>query len=153
MSTNQINGPEIIVATRSGREGAMEMASSAVAMPFARIEQDIDETALVPLPGSSLQQSFLKGYGYTYRANWGALHGQWILSLNSPRFPALTPRSRVFVTISEGAAGGPDAGKFIGAARYTVHNVAPRVNGVDVWVNIEWGTDILLYVDYLVINA
>jgi hypothetical protein len=153
MSTNQINAPEVIIATRTGQDGAMEMASSAGAMPFARIEQDIDETALVRLAGAPSQQSFLEGYGYSYRADWGALHGQWILSLNSPRFPAIGPRSRVFVAISEGAAGGVDAGKFIGAARYTVHNVAPRTNGVDVWVNIEWGSDIPVYVDYLVINA
>jgi hypothetical protein len=33
-----------------------------------------------------------------------------------------------------------------------VHNVAPRAGGVDIWVNIEWSSDILLYVDYLVVN-
>ena len=35
---------------------------------------------------------------------------------------------------------------------YTVHNVAPRAGGVDIWVNIEWDSDIRIYVDYLVIN-
>jgi hypothetical protein len=58
----------------------------------------------------------------------------------------------VLVSIGEGAAGGPDNGKFLGAARYTLHNVAPRAGGVDIWVNIEWGSDIPLYVDYLVVN-
>ena len=65
---------------------------------------------------------------------------------------AVNSRSRVLVAIGEGAAGGADNGKFIGAARYTVHNVAPRAGGVDIWVNIEWSADIALYVDYLVIN-
>lgn len=61
-------------------------------------------------------------------------------------------RTRAFVSIGEGAAGGPDAGKFLGAARYTLHNVAPRDGGVDIWVNIEWSSDIGIYVDYLVVN-
>ena len=56
------------------------------------------------------------------------------------------------MAIGEGAAGGPDAGKFIGSARYTLHNVAPRSGGVDIRVNVEWSSDILLYADYLVVN-
>ncbi|NNG21948.1 hypothetical protein [Telluria aromaticivorans] len=91
----------------------------------------------------------LNGAGFAYRHDWGARHGQWILQID---WLAVTPRSQVFVAIGEGVAGGPDAGKFIGAARYTVHNVAPRTGGIDLWVNIEWEADIPLYVDYLVIN-
>ncbi|MEO5932331.1 MAG: hypothetical protein ABIQ08_02100 [Duganella sp.] len=56
------------------------------------------------------------------------------------------------MAISEGAQGGPNAGKFIGAARYTVHNVAPRAGGVDILVDIDWNSPILLYVDYFVCN-
>lgn len=92
----------------------------------------------------------LSGAGFTYRHNWGLRRGQCVLRLN---WADVGPKSQVFVSIAEGAAGGPDAGKFIGAARYTVHNVAPRAGGVDVWVNIEWSADIPLYVDYLVVNS
>jgi hypothetical protein len=91
----------------------------------------------------------LSGTGFTLRHDWGNKHGQWKLNLN---WSAVNRRSRVFVAIGEGAAGGPDGGKFIGGARYTLHNVAPRAGGVDIWVNIEWGSDIRIYVDYLVIN-
>jgi hypothetical protein len=71
------------------------------------------------------------------------------LNLN---WSAVNGNSRVFVAIAEGAAGGPSSGKFIGAARYTLHNVAPRNGGVDIWINIEWSSPIRLYVDYLVVN-
>ena len=100
-------------------------------------------------PGAASPEPELSGSGFTYRHNWGLRRGQWTLRLN---LAGVTPRSLVFVSIGEGVAGGPDAGKFIGAARYTLHNVAPRAGGVDIWVNIEWGADILLYADYLVIN-
>ena len=99
--------------------------------------------------GAAAPQPALSGTGFTYRHNWGLRRGQWILRLN---WGSVSPQSRVFVSIGEGAAGGPDAGKFIGSARYTVHNVAPRAGGVDIWVNVEWSADILLYADYLVVN-
>lgn len=113
----------------------------------AQITQDVDQTAVQPAAGEVSPE--LTGTGFTYRHDWGRRHGQWTLRLN---WGAVNPRSHVFVSIAEGAAGGPDSGKFIGAARYTVHNVAPRSGGVDIWVNIEWGSDIPLYVDYLVVN-
>ena len=99
--------------------------------------------------GSEDLQPALSGDGFTYRQDWGARRGQWVLRLN---WSAINPRSQVFVSIAEGAGGGVDSGKFIGSARYTVHNVAPRAGGVDIWVNIEWPSDISLYVDYLVVN-
>ena len=99
--------------------------------------------------GEALPEPELSGSGFTYRHNWGARRGQWTLRLN---IAGATARSRVMVSIGEGVAGGPDAGKFMGAARFTVHNVAPRAGGVDVWVNVEWGADILLYIDYLIVN-
>ena len=94
-------------------------------------------------------QPALSGTGFTYRHNWGPRRGQWVLRLNMAN---VHPRSHVFVSIGEGVAGGPDAGMFLGAARYTVHNVVPRAGGVDIWVNVEWNSDILLYADYLVVN-
>jgi hypothetical protein len=114
--------------------------SSSIRGPWAEAEAQFDPGQLQPA---------LSGNGFTYRHDWGARRGQWILRLN---WDAIQPPSQVFVAIGEGVPGGPNAGKFIGAARYTVHNVAPRWNGVDVWVNIEWSSDISLYVDYLVVN-
>jgi hypothetical protein len=89
----------------------------------------------------------LIGTGFTYRHDWGDRNGQWILTLEP--WSVITNNTRVFVAIGEGAAGG---GKFIGAARYTLHNVAPSNGRVSIWVNIEWSSPIRLYVDYLIIN-
>lgn len=112
-----------------------------------RLERD---AAGAPTPFAEVgPEPELSGTGFTYRHNWGPRHGPWVLRLN---MAVITAKSQVFVSIAEGAAGGPDAGKFIGAARYTVHNVAPRAGGVDIWVNIEWSSDIPLYVDYLIVN-
>lgn len=110
--------------------------------PWAEASADVQ-------PDDGALQPALNGNGFTYRHDWGARHGEWLLRLN---WSEINARSQVFVAIAEGAQGGPDNGKFVGAARYTVHNVAPRAGGVDVWVNIEWPADISLYVDYLVVN-
>lgn len=99
--------------------------------------------------GGDVSAQDVAGSGFTYRHDWGNKHGSWKLNLN---MGGVSQRSRVFVAIGEGAAGGPDGGKFIGAAKYTLMNVAPRAGGVDIWVNIDWGSDIRIYVDYLVIN-
>ncbi|MET0983369.1 MAG: hypothetical protein ABWY02_14795, partial [Telluria sp.] len=133
MSNNQIQTPEMIPVA-GVRQEAM---------------QEVQQAAVRPLFGAASPQPELSGTGFVYRHNWGSRRGQWILPLN---WGAINPRSQVFVSIAEGAPGGPDAGKFIGSARYTVHNVAPRAGGVDVWVNIEWEADIPIYVDYLVVN-
>ncbi len=125
------------------------VASSALPTPFVEVSQAAEQTAVRSLLGAAALAPALSGAGFTYRHNWGPRRGQVKLQLN---WGAVNPRSRVLVSIGEGAAGGPDAGKYIGAARYTLHNVAPREGGVDIWVNIEWGTDILLYADYLVVN-
>ncbi len=95
--------------------------------------------------GISAQELF--GTGFAYRHDWGDRNGQQILNLN---WGAITPDSKVFVAIGEGA---PGAGKFVGNARYTLHNVAPNDGRVTIWVNIEWGSPIRLYVDYFVVNG
>lgn len=146
MSTNHIHGPEVATATGSGQAAA---TSSAMSVPFERIVQQMDDAAVAPLSGGTAQLGYPD---WSYRHNFGAMNGNRIITLIAPAGRILTPRSRVFVAISEGLAGGPDVGKFIGAARYTVHNIAPRAGAVDVWVNIEWGAPILLYADFLVIN-
>ena len=88
----------------------------------------------------------LIGTGFVYRHDGGDRNNQWILNLN---WGAITRNSQVFVAIGEGAAGG---GKFIGGARYTLHNVAPQDGVVSIWVNIEWNSPIRIYVDYFVVN-
>lgn len=122
--------------------------SSMLELPAAKTIQDVnleDVQQLFPSPKDvSTQELF--GTGFTYRHDWGDRNGQHILNLN---WGAVTAESRVFVAIAEGAAGG---GKFIANARYTLHNVAPFNGGVGIWINIEWGSPIRLYVDYLVIN-
>lgn len=89
----------------------------------------------------------LSGTGFTYRHDWGNKRGQWKLTLN---WGAVTRNSRVFVSTSE--FGGGAQVPFVGAARYTVHNVAPFDGGVVVWINIEWGSDIRVQLSYLVVN-
>ncbi|MCD2518505.1 hypothetical protein LQ564_19565 [Massilia sp. G4R7] len=127
------------------------LASSAPPSPWAQATASADTKAarsLSPAAASDPQPE-LSGNGFTYRHDWGARRGQWVLRLN---WAAVTPQSRVLVAAAEGAAGGPDAGKLVGSARFTVHNVAPRAGGVDIWVDIEWSADISLHVDYLVVN-
>lgn len=124
-------------------------ASSAFPSPFAVASQSADASAVRSLAGAASGEPALSGNGFTYRHNWGPRRGQWTLRLN---IGGATARSRVMVSIGEGAGAGPDAGKFIGAARFTLHNVAPRAGGVDVWVNVEWGADIPLFIDYLIVN-
>lgn len=83
------------------------------------------------------------------RYDWGNKHGNWLLKLD---WDSVSPRTAVFVAIGEGAAGGPIAGKFLGSAKYTLFNVAPRAGGVDIRINIDWDSDIRIYADYLVVS-
>jgi len=148
MSNNQIQTPGLL-PTGGSMEGAAAGAPSVVTDPVTVVVQEALLAEVQPLFGPASPQPELSGTGFTYRHNWGGRHGQLRLQLN---WADVNPRSRVFVSIAEGNGFGPDAGKFIGGARYTVHNVAPRPGGVDIWVNIEWPSDILLYADYLVVN-
>lgn len=119
--------------------------------PFIEDSQSADARAAQSLfgPSGDFAPQDLIGTGFSYRHDWGNKRGQHVLRLN---WGSVNQRSRVFVAIGEGAAGGPDGGKFMGAARFTVHNVVPRAGGVDIWVNIEWGSDLRIYADYLVVN-
>jgi hypothetical protein len=152
MTNNQIHQAATRLAG-GAREADTPFASSALPTAWLEARQDVAPGAVRQLFGPAsaplAPQPELSGTGFTYRHDWGARRGEWLLRLN---WDVIQPPSRVFVAIGEGVPGGPNAGKFIGAARYTVHNVAARWNGVDVWVNIEWSSDISLYVDYLIIN-
>jgi hypothetical protein len=141
MSNNQIHTPEMMPTAGSGQ--------AAAPASYAAVTAQVQQAQVHPLFGAASPQPELSGTGFTYRHDWGARRGEWLLQLN---WADVGPRSQVFVAIGEGAAPGPDAGKFIGSARYTLHNVAPRPGGVDIWVNIDWESDIAIYVDYLVVN-
>jgi hypothetical protein len=124
------------------------VSTSMPQFPAAQENQEakLEEVRQLGAPQEGASPEVFYGTGFGYRHDWGNLNGQNILHLN---WGAITPNSLVFVAIGEGAAGG---GKFIGGARYTLHNVAPGNGVVSIWVNIEWGYPIRLYVDYFVIN-
>lgn len=82
----------------------------------------------------------------TIRHDWGDKKGTWDLRLNSSK---INRNSRVFVSTSEGMSQNQ---MFIGAATYTVHNVAPRDGGVDIRLHIAWDSPIRVTVNYLIIN-
>ena len=128
-------------------------AGSALASVRAQAMAAADASAVGQLAKSQARAAApepeLSGTGFTYRHDWGLRRGKWVLRLN---WAAVTPQSRVLVAVGEGAGGGPDSGKVIGSGRFTVHNVAPRPGGVDIWVDIEWSADLSLYADYLVVN-
>jgi hypothetical protein len=117
--------------------------------PFGEVTAAVKEQNVRALlkPGAAVVAEDLSGTGFTYRHDWGNKHGQWKLTLN---WGAVNHNSRVFVSTSE--FGGGQQVPFVGAARYTVHNVAPFDGGVVVWINIEWGSDIRVQLSYLVVN-
>src|SRR5262245_46047125 len=74
------------------------VGSSLIPTPWAEHAQPVDESAVQQLLGArGVSPEELSGTGFTYRHDWGNLHGGWKLTLN-------------------------------------------------------WGSDIRIYVDYLVIN-
>ena len=153
MTHHQIHPAATRIAASAG-EAEVAVASSAMPASFRELRHDADPAAVRQLFGSAPARAGrpepeLSGAGFTYRHDWGARRGQWVLRLN---WDVIQPPSRVLVAIGEGVPSGPSAGKFIGAARYTLHNVASRWNGVDIWVDIAWSSDISLYADYLIIN-
>ncbi|MEV4282075.1 hypothetical protein [Actinoplanes xinjiangensis] len=106
---------------------------------------DAARTAEADRQHAGATASDLSGSGRTYRHDWGLRNGQWILTLNDP---AITGATQVFVSVGEGSGDG----KFIGAARYTVHNVAPGPGRISIWVEITWESPINLLVDYLIVQ-
>lgn len=112
------------------------------------LTQTVNENEVHALPGQQggVTPKNLSGTGFTYRHDWGDFNGSRKYNLN---WSAITPNSRVFVAIGEGAPGG---GKFIGGAKYTLHNVAPGNGVVSIWATIDWSSPIRFSVDYLVIN-
>lgn len=124
------------------------------AVPGDATQQDEQSAVDAPAQGSA-EGSGAKGdavtqglsvYSYAYRHNWGYRNGSLKLTLLDGR---ITARSRIFVSASELGANGS---RLVGAAKYTVHNVAPRNGAVTIWLTIEWGSPLRTVVDYLVIQ-
>ncbi|WP_433334581.1 hypothetical protein [Spirillospora sp. CA-294931] len=85
-----------------------------------------------------------------YRHDWGNWKGLLIMRLNM--WHDIRPDTVMMVSASEGLVGGDTvAGKFVGNAKYTVHNVATRSGGVDIRVEIAWDNPINLQTDYLAV--
>jgi hypothetical protein len=102
--------------------------------------QDSEKAYLVKLPSTQSQRSVeptaITGY-CTYFTR-----GQKILTCYTG---AITANSTVLAEISEYYPNPNN--RFIGAARMTVHNVAPFNGGVKVWVNIEWSSSLRVRLD------
>lgn len=107
----------------------------------------LKEENLIQLMTTEPSAQNLAGNGFTYRHDWGNRRGSWKLTLN---WGAISNQSRIFVSICE-FGGGSNQG-FVGAAKYTVHNVAPFDGGVTIWINIDWSADIRVRADYLIVN-
>lgn len=87
---------------------------------------------------------------FSYRHDWGELSGSWSLFLE---WDAINARSRVFVSLAAGWAGGPDVDRLIGEAQSRLFDVTPTDGGIDVRVHVDADNRIQLYVDYLVVNT
>ena len=137
----------VILATASTlpQSGPAQAASSG-SQAIPEVSAKLKTEAVVPLTRAVAGARDLSGFGYTYRHNWGFWNGQRIFTLTSSNY---TRNTRAFVAIGECD---PAGGKIIGAARYTVHNVAPTNGAVRIWVNIEWSAPIGLCADYLIVN-
>jgi hypothetical protein len=88
----------------------------------------------------------ISGNGFAARINWGPRQGMVVLTINGN---FITNNTIIYVAAGEGTGGG---GKFMGAARYTVHNVAPDTGTVAVRFEIDWFAPINLTADYLFIE-
>ncbi|MGK5638166.1 hypothetical protein ACSNOK_07575 [Streptomyces sp. URMC 126] len=83
---------------------------------------------------------------YTARWDYGPHHGRNIYHYTWEG--VITPRTRVFVTVSEGQG----ENRFVGAAPMSVENVAPRNGYVDFRLFIDWPTDLGVVADFLFVN-
>ena len=86
-----------------------------------------------------------------YRHSWGRRNGEFQANLSN--WPEIKPDPLVFASAGEGLVDGdPTAGKFMGAAKFTVNNIVPENGNVIVWVTIDWDEPIVLFIDYLLVQ-
>ena len=74
-------------------------------------------------------------------------HGRVIATLLDTR---IRSESRVFASASEFRATRLVSPGFIGGARIFVANVTPREGAVDIWVQIDWESDLEVHVSILI---
>ncbi len=118
---------------------------------YGELYHEVDESKVVRIAGGSTADAGVAAVSGIWAYRWDA--GNWNGQLNyTLNWGVISPSSLVFVAVGEGLPGGPGAGKFVGNARYTVHNVAPANGYVVARINVEWGGPIRVYVDYLVVN-
>mgnify|MGYP001098971523 CR=1 FL=1 len=76
----------------------------------------------------------------------GTGHGNLIRRVSSP---VANSASSIVASIHEvDSSGSP----FVGSARMTVHNIAPRPTGYDIWVEVSWDQDLNWEIDVLISN-
>jgi len=93
----------------------------------------------------------------TIRHYWGPTHGRVVANYN---WDAIDHDSVVLVTASQYVPTNPpsDEHRFIGAANFTVSNIAPHGppydpnRGVTFVVNVDWKSDIGLVTDIIVLD-
>src|SRR5262245_39431404 len=93
----------------------------------------------------------------TIRHYWGPTHGRIVLNYN---WDAIDHDSVVLITASQYVLTDPpsDEHRFIGDANFTVSNIAPHGppydanRGVTFVVNVDWGSDIGLVTDIIVLD-
>ena len=84
------------------------------------------------------------------RFDWGDGHGDIIHQLRFDNF-GITSASVATVSASECVAGGPLQGSHLGAAYFTVFNVAVTDNFVCVRFRADWPSDLRLCLDYFIV--
>ncbi|MBS1968578.1 MAG: hypothetical protein JST60_22830 [Chloroflexi bacterium SZAS-1] len=126
----------------------------ATAIPGDTVQEDDQNMEVTPTHRNAENPSAqgtastlgLGAYSYSSRVYWGFKNGSWKLTLYDSR---ITVNSRVFASVSEVDANGY---RIVGAAKYTVHNIAPRNGAVTIWITIDWGSPLRTVADYLVIQ-
>lgn len=102
-------------------------------------EHDPDVTITKLGPGG-LTGAALRYDGWASRHGWQQYNFNW---------GAIRANSHVFVSVSEVTNNGD---RFLGLAHYTVHNIAPHDGRVEFVLFIDWGSDIRVSTDILVID-
>lgn len=76
------------------------------------------------------------------------LHGTQIVRVKAD---ACRPTSKVFVSCTEYNTATREA--FVGDARMTVCNVVPHSGSFEVWIQIDWRSDLPILISWMVANG
>ncbi len=108
----------------------------------------VAEARYAPASGNTGTQSA----SLDYRHSWGARNGEQVLRLtNMP----VSNGQTVLVTVTEGtppdvSIGGRIGLEFVGSAKIALNNVSVEDGAVRIWVTINWGSPVPLYVHYVI---